>query len=114
MPGGWLLDVNVPTRLVATLAGFGVEAETAAARGWKQLTNGRLIEAAHSAGFSAVITRDQRFGETASQTLKRFPAISLVILTFQQAPASQFLSAFIGAWSKDAIQPIPGKVIFWP
>jgi hypothetical protein len=69
MAGGWLLDVNVPAQLVSTLSGFGIEADTAAARGWKELTNGRLVEAAHQASFAAILTRDRRFGpDDISQT----------------------------------------------
>jgi len=76
MAGGWLRDVNVPWGLVSTLAGFGIEADTAAARGWKELTNGRLVEEAHKAGFSAILTRDRRFGLAASQTLIRFSRLA--------------------------------------
>ena len=60
MPGRWLLDANVPTQLVLTLNGLGVEPATAASLGWKQLTNGRLVEAASNAGFSTILTRDKR------------------------------------------------------
>jgi len=65
MPDRWLLDVNVPTQLVLTLKGFGVEAETAASFGWKQLTNGHLVEAANRAGY---------FGDPNARS--RFSAIS--------------------------------------
>lgn len=94
MPGRWLLDANVPTQLVLTLKGFGVEAETAASLGWKQLTNGHLVEAASSLGFSAILTRDKRFQQSASETLKRFPAMALVVLVLSQAPALDFSAKF--------------------
>lgn len=114
MPGGWLLDVNVPAQLVSMLAGFGVDAETAAERGWKELTNGTLLEAASNAGFTAILTRDRLFGESASKAFKRFPAIALVVVTLPQAPASDFLSAFSTAWSNLVIRPVPGTTISWP
>jgi len=62
------LTVNIPAQLVSTLGGFGIEADTAAARRWKELTNRRLIEAAHQAGLSAILTRDRRFGIRMSQS----------------------------------------------
>ena len=57
----WLLDVNLPRGLVATLGEFGVPAEHAGARGWDALTNGTLVEAAVNAGFFCVLTRDGLF-----------------------------------------------------
>jgi hypothetical protein len=68
----WLLDVNLPRGLVATLGEFGVPAEHAGARGWDALTNGTLVEAAVNAGFLCVLTRDRLFGESASRALKVF------------------------------------------
>jgi len=38
----WLLDVNVPKRLVGVLGEFGIEAHSAESRGWDDLTNGAL------------------------------------------------------------------------
>jgi hypothetical protein len=114
MPGRWLLDVNVPTQLVLTLKGFGVEAETAASLGWKQLTNGHLVEAASRVGFSTILTRDKRFQQSASETLKRFPAMALVVLILPQAPALEFLRDFERSWATKPIQPIAGQIITWP
>jgi predicted nuclease of predicted toxin-antitoxin system len=91
MAGRWLLDVNVPAQLVSTLSGFGVEAEIAIGRGWKELTNGRLLEAASKAGFSAILTRDRLFGQSAAKSLKLFPTIALVVVTLPQARAPEFL-----------------------
>ena len=114
MPGRWLLDVNVPSQLVLTLKGFGIEAETAAARGWNQLTNGRLVEAASDSGFSTILTRDKRFRQSASETLRRFPAMALVILTLPQAPSEEFLQNFKKSWAINLIEPIVGQIILWP
>jgi len=97
-----------------TLKGFGAEAETAASRGWKQLTNGNLVGAASDAGFSTILRRDRRFQESASQTLKRFPAMALVVLILRQAPALDFLRDFESSWITKPIQPIVGKIITWP
>jgi hypothetical protein len=114
MPGRWLLDVNVPTQLVLTLKGFGVEATTAASLGWKQLTNGHLVEAAGNVGFSAILTRDKRFRQSASETLMRFPAMALVVLVLPQAPAFDFLRDFENSWAAKPIEPMAGQVITWP
>jgi predicted nuclease of predicted toxin-antitoxin system len=114
MPGRWLLDVNVPTQLILTLKGFGIEAETAASRGWNQLTNGHLVEAANNGGFSTIVTRDKRFGESAAAPLKRFPGLALVVLTLSQAPALEFLQDFERSWATTPIHPIAGQVITWP
>jgi hypothetical protein len=96
-----------------TLKGFGVDAETAASRGWKQL-NGNLVEAASDAGFSAILARDRRFQRSASEILKRFPAMALVVLILPQAPALEFLRNFESLWTTKPIQPIVGKIITWP
>lgn len=42
----WLLDANMDVHLVAVLADLGVQCETAAARGWKALSNGQLVASA--------------------------------------------------------------------
>ena len=114
MRGLWLLDANVPTQLVLTLKGFGIEAETAASLGWKQLTNGHLVEAASNAEFSTILTRDKRFRQSASETLKRFPAMALVVLVLPQAPALDFLRDFENSWAVKPIQPMAGQIVTWP
>ena len=40
----WLLDVNMPMKVLAVLGAFGIEAQTAESRGWNNLTNGELVE----------------------------------------------------------------------
>ncbi|MGA2328707.1 MAG: hypothetical protein ABSH05_20715 [Bryobacteraceae bacterium] len=39
----WLLDVNMPRRLNGFLGSYGIQAQTAEARGWGGLTNGALV-----------------------------------------------------------------------
>ncbi len=53
----WLLDANMPLQLVALLRDLGIEADSAVARGWNTLSNGRLVEAAVHANFAALLTR---------------------------------------------------------
>ena len=57
----WLLDVNMPSRLVLLLKQLGIDAETTQARGWGALNNSRLVEATVAAGFSCLLTRDRLF-----------------------------------------------------
>ena len=47
----WLLDVNLPTALTGLLQNYNIAAETTVARGWRELTNGALAEAASCEGF---------------------------------------------------------------
>jgi hypothetical protein len=54
----------------SVLAGFQISCDTAGQRGWKSLSNGELVPAAVDAGFKCLLTRDQLFGESASQALK--------------------------------------------
>ena len=114
MPGRWLLDVNVPIGLVSALQKYGIDADTATDRGWKHLTNGLLLEAASNAGFTVILTRDRRFGESASKSLRRFQTISVVMVTLRQARIREFLAAFDAAWLSYPIVPLSGSVVLWP
>src|SRR5438309_1313490 len=67
----WLLDVNLPTGLLALLRGYSITCDTTANRGWRDLTNGLLAETAFAAGFHVILTRDRLFGESASRALRR-------------------------------------------
>jgi hypothetical protein len=60
----WLLDVNLPTGLLALLRGCGISCDTTANRGWRDLTNGLLAEAAFGAGFRVILTRDRSLTST--------------------------------------------------
>jgi hypothetical protein len=113
MPDRWLLDVNVPVDLVTTLGGYGIDADNAAARGWKELTNGRLLEAAANAGFTVIVTRDRRFGQATAKSLKQTPTIALVVVTLRQARIREFLLEFEAAWLNQPISPVAGRVIVW-
>jgi predicted nuclease of predicted toxin-antitoxin system len=82
----WLLDANMDVHLVSVLTGFGISSDTAAQRGWKNLSNGELVRVAVDAGFECLLTRDQLFGESASQALKRFAGFSVVLVNIPQRP----------------------------
>lgn len=110
----WLLDVNMPLRVAATLGKFGIEAHPAETRGWNALTNGELVGAAVQAGFTAVLTRDRLFSESAARALQRFPQFSVILITIPQLRGPQFLEEFERAWERSPIRPVPGKAQSWP
>lgn len=61
----WLLDTNMDVHLTTILSEFGIVSETAAARGWKALSNGQLVTAAAASGFDCLLTRDRLLGHSA-------------------------------------------------
>ncbi len=110
----WLLDANIPVQLAALLKELGIEADTAVARGWNALSNGSLVSAAAEAKFTALLTRDRLFGESAAQVLKVHQDFGIVRVTLPQLRASRFLAAFRAAWQTARIVPAPGRTIEWP
>ena len=66
----WLLDVNLPSGLLAVLRGYGISCDTTANRGWRELTNGLLAEEAFREGFRVTLTRDRLFEESARRVLR--------------------------------------------
>jgi len=80
----WLLDVNLPTALTRLLHGYDIVAETLAGRGWRELTNGALAEAASREGFRVLLTRDRRFGVSARSIIEALPKLAIVIVTLPQ------------------------------
>src|SRR5215470_15060572 len=109
----WLLDANLPLQLVRLLTDLGITVDSAIARNWTTLSNGRLVEVAINAGFTTLLTRDRLFGESAAAVLRTHPEFGVVRILLPQARAPQFLSAFRGAWLKSAIEPVPGQMIEW-
>lgn len=110
----WLLDVNLPNGLLAALRKRGIACDTAVSRGWRELTNGRLVEAAYKAGFRVILTRDRLFGDSAIRALRTFQNVALVVVTLPQARESAYLDEFEVRWQKSPITPVVGKVVEWP
>jgi uncharacterized protein DUF5615 len=111
----WLLDANMPVQLVALLRDdFGVNADHAVNLGWTALSNGLLVKSAIDGGFSAILTRDRLFGESAASALKGQREFCIVLITLPQLRAPQFLQAFQGAWQIAKIITAPGQMIEWP
>lgn len=57
-----LFDNGVPRGLARFLTGHTVEESRA--RGWEELSNGELIEAAETAGFHLMVTTDKNISKT--------------------------------------------------
>lgn len=110
----WLLDVNLPTALTHLLRAYGIAAETTAARGWRDLTNGALAQVASREGFRVVATRDRRFGTSARSALATLPNLAIIIVTLPQAREAAYLDAFEAAWRRKPIEPVAGATIEWP
>ncbi len=110
----WLLDVNIPQQTTAILASFGIHARHTVFCGWQELKNGELVEAAVTAGFACIITRDRQFMQSARRALRRFPNFAVVILELPQLPKSEFVSVFRDTFEVSPIRPVPGRVISWP
>jgi hypothetical protein len=110
----WLLDVNLPNGLVTFLRRQGVSCDTAVSRGWRDLTNGSLAEAAFQAGCRVILTRDRLFGSAAGRTLRSLPELAIVVVTLPQAREAAYLAEFEARWQQTPISPAAGKTIEWP
>ncbi|MGH7814072.1 MAG: hypothetical protein ACREQI_08730 [Candidatus Binataceae bacterium] len=104
----------MPLQLVALLKQLGIDADSAVARGWNTLSNGSLVSAAAQAGFTALLTRDRLFGESAARALKAHGGFCVVRIALPQLRADRFLMAFETTWHKSRIVPAPGRMIDWP
>jgi hypothetical protein len=67
-----------------------------------------LVAAAVEAKFTALLTRDRLFGESAAQAFKVHGEFGIVRVTLPQLRASQLLAAFRAAWQTARIIPAPG------
>jgi len=110
----WLLDANMPLQLVDFLKSLGIETDSAIARGWNRLSNGALVGVAAETGFSALLTRDRLFGESASRALKAHAKFCVILIALPQLRAADFLDAFKAAWDKQPIVPVRGHFLEWP
>jgi|ERR1035437_2452343 hypothetical protein len=87
-----LFDNGTPRGLARFLAGHLVE--EARTRGWEELSNGDLIDAAESAGFEVVVTTDKNIRY--QQNLKA-RKVALVVLEHSQWPMVKLVAENIAA-----------------
>lgn len=110
----WLLDANLDVHLLAPLEEFGVRADAATRRGWQALSNGDLVAAAVSAGFTCLLTQDRLFAESAALALQQFPSFAVVLVRLPQRPWRQYCEAFRAKWAEAPIRPDAGRLVEWP
>ena len=110
----WLLDANIDVHVAELLRGLGIGCDTAEKRGWKDLSNGRLVAAAVEAGFACLMTRDRLFGDSASRALANHPGFAVLLVTLPQQRSSVYCDSFRSAWQQRAILPRPGTLVMWP
>ena len=110
----WLLDHNVPKRLLNILQFLSIPCDSAYNRGWSELGNGELVKKAIDSGFSCILTKDKLFSKSAEETLKHNPKLAVVLLTIRQSSGKQFSNEFLIEWEKMPIKPLPGQVLSWP
>jgi len=85
-----LFDNGTPRGLARFLAGHTVE--EARTRGWDELANGDLIEAAERAGFDVMVTTDKNIRYQQNLQTRR---IALVVLEHSQWPMVKLVAAVI-------------------
>jgi hypothetical protein len=94
-----LFDNGTPRGLASFLIGHTVE-ETRE-RGWDQLANGELIDAAERAGFEVLVTTDKNIRYQQNLTSRK---IALVVLEHSQWPMVKLVAGKIAA-AVNAAQP---------
>ena len=87
-----LFDNGVPRGLARFLAGHLVE--EARTRGWDELANGDLIDAAEQAGFELIVTTDKNIRY---QQNLRARKIALVVLEHSQWPMVRLIATSVVA-----------------
>jgi len=87
-----VFDNGTPRGLARFLIGHTVE--EARVRGWEELANGELIDAAEQAGFEVMVTTDKNIRYQQNLTARR---IALVVLEHSQWPMVKFVAGNIAA-----------------
>jgi hypothetical protein len=87
-----LFDNGTPRGLAGFLIGHAVE--EARARGWEELANGELIDAAEQAGFQVMVTTDKNIRYQQNLRARR---IALVVLEHSQWPMVKLVAGKIAA-----------------
>jgi hypothetical protein len=110
----WLLDANMDVHFTSVLAEFGIVSETALGRGWKALSNGKLVAAAVASGFDCLLTRDRLLRESASHALRLHSTFAVILVNLPQQRWPEYRERFLKAWASAPIVPKQGCVIEWP
>ena len=94
-----LFDQGAPKGVAPSLKGHTVL--TARERGWDQLTNGALLEAAEGAAFDVLFTTDQRIRYQQNLTGRK---LAIILLPSNQVPIVESLLSRIDN-TLEAFQP---------
>jgi hypothetical protein len=87
-----LFDNGTPRGLARFLSSHSVE--EARARGWEELANGELIDAAEEAGFDVMVTTDKNIRYQQNLEARK---IALVVLAHSQWPMVKMVAENIAA-----------------
>jgi hypothetical protein len=82
-----LFDQGTPVLIRAFLAGHNVK--TAAEQDWSTLLNGKLLDAAETAGFELLVTTDKNFPHQQNLQARK---IAIVVIGNAQWPALSLIS----------------------
>ena len=94
-----LFDQGTPVPLRSHLTGHQIE--TAAVRGWSELSNGDLLDQAESEGFEAMVTTDQSLHYQQNLSSR---TIAILVLTSTSWPRIQSKVSEVKA-AVDSLQP---------
>ena len=94
-----LVDQGTPVPLRSDLTGHQIE--TAAVRGWSELSNGDLLNQAESEGFEAMVTTDQNLHYQQNLSSR---TIAILVLTSTSWPRIQSKVSEVKA-AVDSLQP---------
>ncbi|MBV9265615.1 MAG: hypothetical protein JO061_05550 [Acidobacteriaceae bacterium] len=87
-----LFDNSTPRGLARFLTGHSVE--EARSRGWDELSNGELIDAAERSGFEMIVTTDKSIRYQQNLTRRK---IALIVLEHSQWPMVKLVADKIAA-----------------
>ncbi len=114
----WLIDVNLPIQLQAVLKNLGIESKHAIELGWRNLSNGKLAQAAQEAGYTVILTLDNGlYGEVEGfvrKTQVSFPQVAFVLVKIKQQKLLKMIDAFKAEFLANPIKPEAGKLLVWP
>jgi hypothetical protein len=104
-----ILDNCVDRRFAATITGH--EVEHASARGWEELTNGKLLDAAEAAGFDLLLSVDKNLRFQQNFANRR---IALVVLDAKRIDLASLQSFESDVERILQAGVLPGEVVIIP
>lgn len=109
-----LLDENLPLKIKDILEQNGYKCETVFTLGWSGLKNGQLVSKAIEKGYSAILTKDKLFAESAAKSLSKFPNFAVIRITLLQKTLKEYLNNFSLLLKEKPLELILGTLTEWP